>query len=64
MVEGTDLSGFGEFQERILKECVTNVRPIEMIDDLCNLLDWNDICDEGLVKKMIFLNDHLGCQKN
>jgi hypothetical protein len=33
---------------------VTNVGPIEMIDDLCNLLDWNDICDEGLVKK-IFL---------
>jgi hypothetical protein len=42
---GTNLTAYKEFQDRITQECVSDARPIEMIDDLCNLLDLNDIRD-------------------
>jgi hypothetical protein len=42
---GTNLTAYKEFQDRLTQECVSDVRPIEMIDDLCNLLDLNDIRD-------------------
>jgi hypothetical protein len=42
---GTNLTAYKEFQGRLTQECVSDARPMEMFDDLCNLLDLNDIRD-------------------